>query len=92
MVEGVYTYPVLHTLASGGVPARELADLLGRPLDVAEKDKALGIVRNNGGVEAAITMADNYVRVARAACDVLPNSAATEALRDAPVALLDSVR
>jgi len=57
MVEGVYTLPVLHTLASGGVPARELADILGKPLDLAERDKALSIVRSNGGVEAAIEVA-----------------------------------
>jgi len=92
MVEGVYTLPVLHTLASGGVPARELADLLGKPLDMAEKDKALSIVRSNGGVDAAVVVADEFVRAAEAACDDLPNSAATEALRRAPRALLDSVR
>ena len=92
MVEGVYTLPVLHTLASGGVPARELADLLGKPLDQVEKDKALGIVRTNGGVSAAIALAETYVSAAEAACAVLPNSAATEALRHAPGALLDSVR
>lgn len=92
MVEGVYTLPVLHTLASGGIPARELADLLGKPLDPAEKDKALGIVRTNGGVAAAIALAETYVDVAASACAVLPNSAATEALRRAPGALLDSVR
>ena len=64
MVEGVYTLPVLHTLASGGVPARELADILGKPLDLAERDKALSIVRSNGGVEAAIEVAEMYVEAA----------------------------
>ena len=92
MVEGVYTLPVLHTLASGGVPARELADLLGKPLDQVEKDKALGIVRTNGGVAAAVALAESYVQSAEQACDALPNSAATQALRRAPGALLDSVR
>ena len=92
MVEGVYTLPVLHTLASGGVPARELADLLGKPLDHIEKDKALGIVRTNGGVAAAVALAESYVQSAEHACDALPNSAATQALRRAPGALLDSVR
>jgi heptaprenyl diphosphate synthase len=92
MVEGVYTLPVLHTLASGGVPARELAELLGKPLDLAEKDKALSIVRTNGGVDAAITVAEGYVREAEEACDELPNSAATQVLRRASGALLDSVR
>ena len=92
MVEGVYTLPVLHTLASGGVPARELADLLGRPLDHVEKDKALSIVRSSGGIDAAVAVAENYVRLAVDACSALPNSAATVALRDTPAALLATVR
>ncbi len=91
MVEGVYTYPVLHTLMSGGTPARELADLLGSPLSAVEKDKAMTIVRGNGGIEAARRLALDYVRVAQAACDRMPNSAATEALRATPAALLASV-
>jgi heptaprenyl diphosphate synthase len=92
MVEGVYTLPVLHTLASGGVPARELADVLGKPLDMAERDKALSIVRSNGGIEAAIEVAEMYVEAAEEACRALPNSAATVALRFAPNHLLSTVR
>ena len=38
VVEGVYTLPVLHTLASGGTAASELSAMLGRPLDLAERD------------------------------------------------------
>ena len=91
MVEGVYTYPVLHTLASGGTPARELVDLLGKPLGAAEKDKALSIVRSNGGLDAAHEMARTYVTAAERACDRMPNSAATEALRATPSALLASL-
>ena len=53
MVEGVYTLPVLRTLQFGGVPAMELLALLGKPLDPAECEKALGIVRQNGGVASA---------------------------------------
>ncbi len=92
MVEGVYTLPVLHTLASGGVPARELADLLGKPLSLVEKDKALSIVRSSGGIDAAIALAQTYVDAAEVACAQLPNSAATMALRATPAALLASVR
>jgi len=92
MVEGVYTLPVLHTLASGGVPARELADLLGKPLSAVEKDKALSIVRSSGGIDAAIALAQTYVDAAEQACAQLPNSAATMALRATPAALLASVR
>ena len=91
MVEGVYTYPVLHTLAPGGTPARELVDLLGKPLGAAEKDKALSIVRSNGGLDAAHEMARTFVTAAERACDRMPNSAATEALRATPSALLASL-
>ena len=89
---GVYTLPVLFTLANGGVPASELADVLGKPLNVAERDKALSIVRSNGGIEAAIELAEMYVEAAEEACQDLPNTAATVALRFAPNALLASVR
>ena len=88
MVEGVYTLPVLRTLQAGGVAAVELLSLLGKPLDAVEQDKALGIVRSNGGVAASIKLAREWADRAEAACDLLPRSAATDALRAAPSALL----
>jgi heptaprenyl diphosphate synthase len=88
MVEGVYTLPVLRTLQAGGVAAVELLGLLGKPLDLAERDKALSIVRSNGGVDAAMAAAREWVARAEQSCDVLPVSAATAALRAAPAALL----
>jgi heptaprenyl diphosphate synthase len=92
MVEGVYTLPVLRTLAEAGAAGEELRDLLGKPLDIAERDKALAIVRSNGGVASAIAAAAAYVQAAEAACAELPPGAATDALRAAPAALLASVR
>jgi heptaprenyl diphosphate synthase len=91
MVEGVYTLPVLRTLQAGGVPAMELLALLGRPLDIAEREKTLGIVRDNGGVASAFSTAEDWARHAVKACDALPDSAATEALRAAPAALIASL-
>jgi heptaprenyl diphosphate synthase len=91
MVEGVYTLPVLHTLACGGVPARELADVLGKPLDSIERDKALAIVRANGGLQSTIKIAQAYVDEAQEVTKAFPNSAATLALREAPAALLATV-
>jgi heptaprenyl diphosphate synthase len=91
MVEGVYTLPVLRTLAAGGPTAEELADLLGSPLDVAEREKALAIVRSNGGLASAAETAREFVQQAEAACDRLPPGPVTDALRRAPVQLLDSV-
>jgi len=92
MVEGVYTLPVLNTLAAGGVQAEELGDLLGSPLDPVTRDKALSIVRGGPGVESAIRSAGLYVTAATDACTLMPPSAATEVLLAAPQALLDSVR
>lgn len=91
MVEGVYTLPVLRTLAHGGAASDELADVLGKPLDEQSKEKALAIVRSNAGVESAIATARDYVDLARGACDDFPDSAATVALREAPISLLGSV-
>jgi heptaprenyl diphosphate synthase len=91
MVEGVYTLPVLRTLAEPGAAGDELRDLLGTPLDAAERDKALAIVRSNGGIASAIEAASTFVQAAEAACTQLPSSPATDALRAAPAALLASV-
>ena len=88
MVEGVYTLPVLRTLQAGGVAAVELLALLGKPLDHVERDKALGIVRSNGGVAASMDAAREWSARAEAACELLPPSAATDVLYAAPSALL----
>jgi heptaprenyl diphosphate synthase len=92
LVEGVYTLPVLRTLTLDRAAGDELAGLLGKPLDPAERDKALAIVRANEGVESAIGTAQGYVTAAEAACDDLPASAATDALRAAPGFLLSNLQ
>ena len=91
MVEGVYTLPVLRTLQAGGVSAVELLALLGKPLDIAERDKALEIVRANGGVASARRSAEDWARRAVDACSLLPASAASAALAEAPAALVASL-
>jgi heptaprenyl diphosphate synthase len=89
LVEGVYTLPVLRTLAEGSAAATELASLLGSPLDEAGRDRARTIVRESGGVDSAIVTARQYVETAVGACSALPPSAATTALALAPDALVD---
>ena len=69
---------------------RRAGRLLGKPLDVAERDKALAIVRANEGVESAATTARRYIADAEEACADLPPGPATDALRTAPAALLQS--
>jgi hypothetical protein len=56
---------------------------------MAERDKALAIVRANEGVESAIATARRFVDEAAEACELLPASPATDALRAAPAALLE---
>jgi heptaprenyl diphosphate synthase len=90
LVEGVYTLPVIHTLREGGVAGDELGELLGRPLGQAEVDKALAIVRSNGGVPVALTEGERYRDEAIVALADLPASPVTHALRSAPDALLAS--
>ena len=91
MEEGVYTLPVLHTLAAGGAAASELNAILGKPLDPVEREKVLSIVRSNGGIETAIARATWFVEDAERICSQLPRCAATEAMRAATADLLASV-
>lgn len=92
MVEGVYTLPVIRTIALGTSASDELLALLGAPLDAAQQDKALALVRSNAGVASAIETAGEYVDRAVAACATFPESPATAALAAAPAALLATVR
>ena len=91
MKEGVYTLPVLHTLAAGGTAATELRNVLGKPLSEVERLKVLDIVRSNGGIATAIDAAKSFVADAERACDVLPAGRTVTAMREATAALLDSV-
>lgn len=91
MEEGVYTLPVLHTLAAGGSAAKELGSILGKPLDADERVKVLDIVRSNGGVNSAIERAKSFVAEAENICDQLPAGPATEAMRASTAQLLATV-
>jgi heptaprenyl diphosphate synthase len=91
MEEGVYTLPVLHTLAAGGTAATELRSVLGKPLSESERLKVLDIVRSNGGIATAIAAAKSFVDDAERACDVLPKGNTVDAMRAAAAALLASV-
>jgi heptaprenyl diphosphate synthase len=91
LVEGVYTLPVIRTLAADGSAARELKDLLGRPIDNAELDKALAIVRSGPGVASAVGTARDYATQARRIADGLPASEAARAMADATDHLLDGL-
>jgi len=89
--EGVYTLPVLRTIAVGDAAAGELAALLGRPLEGAERDRALELVRSGDGLQSAVAVAEEFALDAETLCRKLPDSPATEALARAPRELLDTV-
>jgi heptaprenyl diphosphate synthase len=91
LVEGVYTLPVLRTLALADGSAVELRELLGAPLDAVARDRALTLVRSGPGLGSAISAAREYVAEAERVCDRLPATPAADALRAAPSALLATV-
>ena len=87
--EGVYTLPVLLTLA--GPEGAELRSLLGGPVDVIARDTAAAIVRDGSGIEQAISRARGYADTGRIALEILPESPGVVGLTAAADYLLDSV-
>ena len=61
LVEGVYTLPVIRTLAVEAPASARLASILGSPLDVDQRDQALAIVRSGPGIASSIATARGYV-------------------------------
>lgn len=90
LVEGTYTLPVLRALALPGV-GDELGDLLGRPVDPPERDKARAIIRESGAVEAAVATATAYAEAAAVALDGFSGDVA-DGMRAAPHRLLMNLR
>lgn len=75
LMEGVYTLPVLRTLADPDL-GPELRGLLGGPLGLPERDKAREIVRSGNGVEQALEVAGRHAGEAAAALSGVPGEAA----------------
>ena len=91
MEEGVYTLPVLLTLAQQSSDTDELRSFLGKPLSQTERERALAIVRTHSGIQSAIESAKNYVHMAETECNLMPQGVVTDALRTAPAVLLASI-
>ena len=97
--EGVYTLPVIYTLASP--TGAELANLLGTSLladrsdeallDPADRDRAIQIVRDGDGIDRAIAAARGFADRGRAALAQLPDSPGVTGLSAAADYLLDNV-
>jgi heptaprenyl diphosphate synthase len=88
--EGVYTLPVTRTLSNGRSSGDELHDILGKPLEPVERDKALAIVRSDDGIKSAIATGEVYAEHARRALDGFDGNPVVDALRIAPSALLQT--
>ena len=92
LVQGVYTLPVIRTLAAGGTDATRLAGLLGQPLSEAERDEARDLVRSGGQIDGALDVARGYADDAAAALQGLAPSEAGAALAAASDHLVEAVR
>jgi heptaprenyl diphosphate synthase len=86
--EGVYTLPVTRTLSNGRSSGDELRDILGKPLEPNERDKALAIVRSDDGIQSTLATGEQFAARAQKALDGFADSPVVEALRAAPSALL----
>ena len=91
MAEGVYTLPVLRTLAGGDAGAAELRCLLGGELTAEDQARALALVRGSSGVAEAAKAAHAQVEEAVAALAPLPPSAVVESLAGAARHLLTGI-
>ena len=88
LMEGVYTLPVIRTLADPEV-GPELRGLLGGPLGVPERDKAREIVRNGDGVAQSLDVARRHAADAADALAAVPGEAAVT-LSALPARLVDA--
>jgi len=89
LVEGVYTLPTLRALR--GPSGDELGDLLGHPLEPAEVDKALALIRSDGAVAASLDDARTYVDEGRTALDELGPSPVVDAMAQASDVLVAQI-
>ncbi|MHB8438879.1 MAG: polyprenyl synthetase family protein [Acidimicrobiales bacterium] len=90
LAEGVYTLPVLSALADPDV-GPELSELLGRPLDQPEREKARAMVSSSPAVPQTLQAARRYVDEARDCAAGLSSAPLTRALQDLAGGLLDDI-
>jgi heptaprenyl diphosphate synthase len=88
LVEGIYTLPVLHSMADASV-GPELRGLLGGPIDLDTRDRARELVRAGGGTEIALDVARAWADKAAAALTDLPETPGARALRAAADHLIE---
>ena len=91
LVEGVYSLPVIRTLAQGSAAADALRSLLGSPLTLEQMHEARTIVRSSGEIATSLDTARAYVRDALDAIEPLADSEARDGLVGATDHLLTTV-
>jgi heptaprenyl diphosphate synthase len=79
LAEGIYTLPVQRALLDPAVGPR-LRDLLGHPLNHAEREEARALVAASPGISAAHEIARGYARAAAAAAERLGEGVIPKAL------------
>ncbi len=89
MLEGVYSLPVIHTLAAP--EGDRLRDLLKDGLTEADRHEAIECVRMGPGVDSALETATGFVDKARSEILTVSENDAARALADTAQYLLDSV-
>ena len=90
LVQGTYTLPVILALAEPESGA-ELRDLLGRPLDAPERDKAREIVRDSGAIDGALSAARGFADQAADAAGGFPPGPVADAMSQLGHRLLEDV-
>ncbi len=90
MLEGVYSLPVIHTLASSH--GDRLRDLLKDGLTEADRHNAIECVRSGPGIDSAFETAAGFVAQARAEILTVSTNDAATAMADTAQHLLDTVR
>jgi heptaprenyl diphosphate synthase len=92
LIEGVYTLPVIRTLAEDTADAKRLRDLLGSPLTEAEMHEARQIVRGTDAVPSSLATAQAFVADAAAGLAPVAEGDARRGLEGAAEHLLGSAR
>lgn len=89
LMQGVYTLPVIRTLA--GPRGQQLLPLLGRPLGPDEIDVPRRLISANGSLASSAATARQYIALALEALADVPDSAAGATLHDTASHLLDTL-
>ena len=88
LVEGIYTMPVIHTLADPNL-GPQLRPLLTADITPADRDRARELVRESDGVTVALDVAQSWADKAAATLTDLPDTPGARALRAAADHLIE---